>query len=447
MNTWFNSLSSQPNGLVLGGGGARGFYQVGAWKAFTEQKIVFERVAGTSIGALVGAMYVQQSLNEMIHLVQTIHPTEIAADLFAFPETLGAWVRNRREIGSFLQKYILSREGMDISPLKDVIDEMFRYPVFHHSPINYACMTFNLTKKEPEAYFKSEMTQENAQDIILASASCYPAFPVLKMNGNDYIDGGYWDNVPIDLAARMGARKILAIDVEGPGVILPQKNQSLDVFEIKPVLPLGNFLDFTREACMKNLQAGYLETNRLLGIQCGFLFSFPAEDQSQLAVIDGYLQFMFQIHHIVISQKNLEAVAQWADGFHSSDLSRVLMKNRREGILLESLAFLVGVDPYRLWSFQAFMQELEMRLRDLQKKYSRVQDYISAIGRGELDKAGAVCVMVSILERSPIDKAKSELTPLSAVYPAEAALAWTWYFLERVGGKNDENTDSSRNEA
>lgn len=65
---------------------------------------------------------------------------------------------------------------------------------FRASPTNFACMTFNLSTKRPEAYFKNEMNEENAQNIILASASCYPAFPVMKMNDQEYIDGGYWDN-------------------------------------------------------------------------------------------------------------------------------------------------------------------------------------------------------------------------------------------------------------
>lgn len=51
------------------------------------------------------------------------------------------------------------------------------------------------------------MTAENSVDILLASASCYPAFPMMVMNGDDYIDGGYADNVPVDLALKMGAKR------------------------------------------------------------------------------------------------------------------------------------------------------------------------------------------------------------------------------------------------
>lgn len=434
MENWLKGLESEPGGLVLGGGGARGCYQIGLWKALQQHHIQFERVSGTSIGALVGAMYVQGSLEAMIHFVETIRPTKIAADLFHFPETLGAWVENRKEISSYLQKYIFSRQGMDISPLKDTIHDMFDYSVFAASPVNFACMTFNLTRKEPEAYFKSEMTEADAQDIILASASCYPAFPVLKMNGCEYIDGGYWDNVPIDLAAKMGAKKILAVNVEGPGVIAPVLDDTLDVFEIRPILPLGNFLDFSSASCMKNLDAGYLETSRLLGSLCGFVFSFAPSSKAALAFVDGYLAFMFQIHRIVISPENLEATARWAIGFHPSDLSALLMKGRGEGLLLECLGYLAGLDPWRVWTFEAFMEALMKKLCEMDTQSHRLWKHLRHIGHREVDRQGAVTLMVTILKNRPVQDARNELQALSALYPAETAMAWTWYFLEEAYG-------------
>ena len=57
-----NKKPEKIRGLVLGGGGARGCYEVGAWQAFIDSKIEFDCVAGTSIGAIVGAIYVQQTI-------------------------------------------------------------------------------------------------------------------------------------------------------------------------------------------------------------------------------------------------------------------------------------------------------------------------------------------------------------------------------------------------
>ncbi len=445
MNIWFQDLHQTPTGLVLGGGGARGCYEIGLWKALDEAGIRFDCAAGTSIGALVGAMYVQQSLAPMIHFVETLQPTKIAEDLFAFPETLGQWVSNRKEIGTFLSKYIFSRSGMNISPLKTALDEMFDYSKFKESPIDYACMTFNITKRTPEAYFKSEMNAENAENIILASASCYPAFPVMKMDGQEYIDGGYWDNVPIDLAARMKAQKILAVDVQGPGVVLPV-NPNLDVFTIKPILPLGNFLDFTSASCMKNLEAGYLETRKLLGSLCGAIYSFEMADVADLAFLDGYIDFMFQIHHIQISAAEIERIEKWVCQTTPSDLSKALFAGRDEGLLVECLAYLVGMNAYQVWSLEGFLKELCLSLSKLQAKTKDMSALAKTALKQRLDKTSAVCLFHWMLTRVSLEKAKAELRSFAALYPGEIALAWTWCFLENVYGRENCFTTSPENE-
>lgn len=75
-------------GLVLGGGGAKGCYHVGAWEAFRELGIRFDAVTGTSIGALVGAFYVQQDIHPVVDFVLGMKPTEIAEELPYMPSTV-----------------------------------------------------------------------------------------------------------------------------------------------------------------------------------------------------------------------------------------------------------------------------------------------------------------------------------------------------------------------
>lgn len=60
-------------------------------------------------------------------------------------------------------------------------------------------MAYNDTKKEARAFFKGEITAENAEEVVMASSACYPAFPKVTINGEEYMDGMYADNVPIDL--------------------------------------------------------------------------------------------------------------------------------------------------------------------------------------------------------------------------------------------------------
>ncbi len=430
MKNWFFSHPQSLSGLVLGGGGARGCYEIGVWKALDEQNVHFDCTAGTSIGALVSAMYVQGSLEEMIAFVKTLKPTTIVADLFAFPETLGALVSSRKEISSFLQKYILDGKGVDISPLKQELDKMFDWKLFQQSPINYACMTFNVTKRTPQAYFKSEMNEHDAQEIILASASCFPAFPALKMNGDDYIDGGYWDNVPIDLAMEMQATKILAVDVQGPGLVLPVDRKKIDLFEMKPLLPLGNFLDFNALSATRNLWAGYLEASKAMNSLCGFFYTFELKDQKNIAFWAGYLGFFFDLYHIVLKPEIIEGIAHWVFSYSPSDLSKTLAQEKGLWLFIEALAYVAGLDPFHIWTVQDFLAQLHQKLITFEAKLKldHVNDLSTLLGRKDWDKMTIITLLYRALKNEEISKVAS----FALVYPGEVALAWTWYFLEVV---------------
>lgn len=416
-------------GLVLGGGGSRGCYEIGVWEALALHHIKFDVVAGTSIGAIVGAVYVQQTLDPLVEFVYHLQPSHIAKDLFDFPETFEAMLKERKAIKSFMEKYIFSSRKMDISPLKGAIAEMFDYEKFAASDIDYACMTFNVTKMEPEAYFKSQMTAHNAQDIILASASCYPAFPMLEMNGSEYIDGGYYSNVPIRLALDMKAEKILAVDVEGPGMVrsIPA---GVDVLLIKPILPLQNFLDFSNEQAIRTMNIGFLETSKLLGSFVGFLYTFTKSDEDSMAFVSGYLNFMFQISGIQIDAKTRAEIVQYACGFKPSALSEQM---EQDGYgyeqMVEALAYLAGIDPAALYRYNDFIRLLINRLNrititDLDPNSEDLMGRLVSLGREGITAA------VHGLIVSSKGEAGEALRWIGRLFPSEFSLAYVWYFLE-----------------
>lgn len=422
-------------GLALGGGGARGCYEIGFWKAIEEMQIHFDAVAGTSIGALVGAFYVQDRLDLMLDFVEHIEPVAIAKDLFAFPETLSTWIKNRKEISSFLQKYIFSRSGMDISPLKATIDALYDHQAFKQSPIDFACMTFNITTLKPVAYQKADMNEENAKEILIASASCYPAFPVLEMNGEQYIDGGYADNVPVDLAAQFDCSHVFAIDVEGPGIVRGV-DPKLNVFMMKSILPLMNFLDFTAASALKNLRVGYLETLKLFQMRTGAIYTFPIASQNILDLLSGYLKFCFELEGVNIDFERLERIARGTVGNSRSDLSDTLFERASYSLLVEVLAYLFEMNAYQEWDVLDFLTELFKKLKENELSQDQIGEMINQLSKRNISRINAICIFRWLMQREGDFEARSKLQAFASVYPNEIVLAWAWNFLGRLDKRN-----------
>ena len=65
-------MNKKEYGLVLSGGGTRGAFQVGVWKALKELEVDVKAIAGTSIGALNGALILQEDFNLMVDLYSNI---------------------------------------------------------------------------------------------------------------------------------------------------------------------------------------------------------------------------------------------------------------------------------------------------------------------------------------------------------------------------------------
>ncbi|EOS60558.1 hypothetical protein C815_01229 [Firmicutes bacterium M10-2] len=353
------------HGLVLGGGGARGCYEVGAWQAFRQVGIQFQCVAGTSIGAIVGALYTQQSIEPLVEFVKELKPSNVVADMPDMPENFEEAMNSRGKWFEFLRSYV--QKGTDISPLKENLNKMFDYRKFMDSPINYACMTFNVTKMEGEAFYKNDMTEENAVDIIIASASCFPAFPMTKLKNDLYIDGGYEDNLPIRLCEEMGADDYVVIDVHGPGRVRridPKLNEKIKY--IQPLLTIGNFLDFSETQAMRSLHVGYLETMKYCDQFCGYLFSFQKKSWPKIYMCEKYLELMLG-KQFKIPEDIPEKAYNRILGYKPAKLENKYNKHYFYGKLIECLAFEVNMDPVKLYDFDDFLHELDRLLEDLPK--------------------------------------------------------------------------------
>ena len=100
------------------------------------------------------------------------------------------------------------------------------------------------------------------KDYLLGSSACFPALRPREIDGVKYIDGGWRDNMPLDLAAAMGAGELLAVDVNGVGITRPNTT-GLPTRIIRSHWNLGPTLDFAPERAARNIALGYFDTMRL----------------------------------------------------------------------------------------------------------------------------------------------------------------------------------------
>lgn len=248
--------------IVLAGGGSKGAYELGVWRALRELGIPYQIVTGSSIGAVNGAMMVQGDFARLEELWRTITVDDIMKTGLKFDYSLMGILRQTDSIAAFLKGYVKNR-GVDITPFRDLLERELDEARFFASPIEFGLMTVQVPSLIPVEITKEQIKPGHLVDWVLASASCFPAFPICEIEGNDYIDGGYYDNQPIDTALRLGAEEVIAVGLE-PRAEHPKYEYDPRVIHIRPARDLGSFLVFEKHLIRNNIALGYRDAMKVL---------------------------------------------------------------------------------------------------------------------------------------------------------------------------------------
>jgi len=257
--------------LVLAGGGSKGAYHIGVLMALKECEEKIDIITGTSIGALIGCMAAQGETDRVIDLWQKITISDVIEEGFSMG-SVEEMFEDRQQVMRFI-KETWKEKRVNIDPLKRLIHESLDYERLQESPVDFGLVAWNVTHNCPEMIEKKAMTKENAENWLLASASCFPAFPVCSFDGCEYIDGGYADNCPVELAINMGADELIVVDLNTK-VVHPVFYGRPNILNIRPYEDLGTFLDFDRETLNQRILMGYHDTlkayQKMQGVQCTF---------------------------------------------------------------------------------------------------------------------------------------------------------------------------------
>ena len=289
-------------GLVLSGGGSKGAYESGCLKALQELGYHFDIVTGTSIGALNGLLVAQEDYQKLYELWDTLSLEKVLKHPIQFDFSIENLMNNSSNIGPFLKSY-LDKKGADIEPLIQLIKGLYNGKKAKNSPIQYGLCTVAFPSMKPLEITIDEMSEDNIVEYAIASASCFPAFPIHYIDKQGYIDGGYYDNLPVSLALKMGAQKIIAIELNQEAThsyLLHRENITF----IRPSKHLGGFLDFNREVLDQRIRLGYLDTLKTFKKLKGYRFAFYPEEIIQeitLAFYNQILNYEDQYNHHLLT--------------------------------------------------------------------------------------------------------------------------------------------------
>ena len=268
--------------LVLSGGGSRGAYEIGAWKALSELGVRLDGVYGTSIGALNAVLVARGDVDAAAELWRHISLQNIMTVEDPDDFAIDHMVANKRDVIPFLVENA-RRLRMDISPLEEMVRRECDEGRVRASGMNLGLMTFRVPQMQGLPVFLRDMAPGTLSDWVIASASCFPIFPAKRIGGQRYIDGGYCDNLPVDMALSDGADEIIAVELH-PYLTHPEYARLPWLKIVRPRHNLGGFLDFSPRLLDRSLRMGYQDGMKLMGRFDGWRYTFRQIDA--LAVAD-----------------------------------------------------------------------------------------------------------------------------------------------------------------
>jgi len=243
-------------GLVFSGGGSRGAWQVGAWKAMQELGIdkYVTVVAGTSIGAINGAAFVQGELA----LIEDIWAEMEFQKIFTS-------IKEKRNLLLRLGREVLQSRGADVNPLKLLIRDYINEDKIYSSPVGYSLVTVNVTKRRFEYIRKKDVPKGALTEYIIAS-STFPLFKTHLINKHKFVDGGVYNNIPLDECVNHSSEPtvIISLNVTNISSLNPFRiydyrklKAMVNLVDVKPSISMGSVLNFEKGKARSFLKIGY----------------------------------------------------------------------------------------------------------------------------------------------------------------------------------------------
>lgn len=366
--------------LALSGGGTRGAYEVGAYKALNEIGINIKAIAGTSIGALNGAMFLSANLEkaeDMYNKIDISNVLDVDNDINTDKD-----IFDFRNIFKLIKDYT-KKKGLDNKPLKELIEKEVDIEKIYKSDIDFGLVTYSIKSKKALEVFKEDIKKEEFIDFLLASA-CFPIYKAQKIQDEEYFDGFFHDNMPINMLIKRGYKNIIAIDLGSKNANKKLIDKNVYVKLVKPSENLGGIFEFNKDRIKFNMKLGYLDTMKAFNKLRGHMYYF-----------------------------------------RPYEFNRLLYKFTLEELYgLEYAADIYNIDKYNIYTCKDFLNKILKKHREATRNYDKVRntlDFKKLIKEGKelkkiIDKGLGLCLMVDMINNKPAFKNVKIINKLFSTY-------------------------------
>lgn len=257
--------------LVFAGGGGKGAYEIGVWRALKECGLEdsFKSVIGTSVGALNAALFGQQNIDTAVRIWKEISPGKM---LVSNVDGRGA-ITSQSGLKSLLQANMTGRLQKNVyiccsrgETTKNILEDLFSDGGDEGE--SYKSKGFaglNLTERIFPEYKKlNDFSKSKQIEYLLASAALPLVYDPIYIDGKKYRDGGIIrdHNLPYPKAFELGYRKVLAVSLE-KGISGVKTFRQGQVYILNPSQLLGNTIDGTIDFDARNaiwrMNLGYMD--------------------------------------------------------------------------------------------------------------------------------------------------------------------------------------------
>lgn len=343
--------------LVLGGGGAKGAYEIGAIEALEALGIRAGSAFGTSIGALHAAMYAQGSIREAADLWKDLQLSDmVTPESLELAEEAEEMFDRADKLLEFITRNA-QRKGVDTAPLYQLIRRHVDESAVRTGSVRFGLVATRFPSLSPVQMHIGDMEAGSLCDWLMASCACFPAFPMKNIGDHRYIDGGFSDNVPVDMAIRAGARHIIAIDI-GKKRAHAAYDRRPNITYIRASHPLGGLLSFNPDRSARNRILGYNDTLRTFGKMRGTAYSFDPIDAQ--ALYTRAQDFVVRLTHFEAALRKKDEAPLFSlleDGLKPG--ADVIDYYLRAGELCASM---LDIEPAQVFTFSAFTDALRLNL-------------------------------------------------------------------------------------